>query len=348
MSRNRNHLRAGFTLVELLVVIAIIGILVALLLPAVNQARAAARRTQCMNNLKQIGLAILNYESALRKFPPGAILEEGSMWSAYILPYMEEKQAKDALKIGENDFNNFQWAHPLPYSDATQLGVDFRNVVMIEQVISVYRCPSAGLPENQYDRTKDGWHVMNRVPGSYLGCATGLIRRQGSDAEPNLLRLADGVIYPVRIIDGELDPVSKVRKIKDGMSKTLLVGEAVHDTVEQERIGKNTEADQGDHKDHWYIGSDDLDTGRGSDASECVGSTAVPMNLHKNPDFRCGVHGPGSSQCHALQLSFSSQHNGGVQIVRCDGSVSFLNEDLDSEIWRDFGTRASQMPTTTR
>ena len=348
-SQDQRHPRPAFTLVELLVVIAIIGILVALLLPAVNSAREAARRTQCMNHLRQIGLAVLNYESALSEFPPGAILSEGSMWSAYVLPYMEERAAKEALSIGETQFTNFQWAHPTPYSDASRLGANFRNVLMCEQVISIYRCPSAAIPEHQYDKTKDSWHVMLRVPSSYLACASGIVRRQDSDAEPNLLRLADGVIYPVRVDeDGELDPVVRVRKIKDGMSKTILVGEAVHDTAEQNRIGKNTEDDQGDHKDHWYIGSDDIDTGLGSDVSECLGSTAVPINLHLNDDFRCGIHGPGSSQCHALQLSFSSQHTGGAQVAMCDGSVTFINESIEADVWRDMGTRASQMPRQTR
>src|SRR5882724_1366526 len=87
-----SHVRRGsaFTLVELLVVIAIIGILVALLLPAIQAAREAARRSQCQNNLKQIGLAITNYESATKTLPPGAFLGEGSAWSAFILPYLEE------------------------------------------------------------------------------------------------------------------------------------------------------------------------------------------------------------------------------------------------------------------
>ena len=83
--------KRGFTLVELLVVIAIIGILVALLLPAVQAAREAARRSSCQNNLKQIGLALQNYHSASGSLPIGAGLEEGSLWSAFILPYMEEE-----------------------------------------------------------------------------------------------------------------------------------------------------------------------------------------------------------------------------------------------------------------
>ena len=91
--------RRGFTLVELLVVIAIIGILVALLLPAIQAAREAARRSQCMNNLKQIGIALQNYVSVHKTLPVGASLQEGSTWSAYILPYMEESAVASALTI---------------------------------------------------------------------------------------------------------------------------------------------------------------------------------------------------------------------------------------------------------
>ena len=80
----------GFTLVELLVVIAIIGILVALLLPAIQAAREAARRSQCMNNLKQMGIALQNYHSSHKTFPMGVALGEGAMWSGFLLPYLEE------------------------------------------------------------------------------------------------------------------------------------------------------------------------------------------------------------------------------------------------------------------
>jgi prepilin-type N-terminal cleavage/methylation domain-containing protein len=100
--------RHAFTLVELLVVIAIIGILVALLLPAVQAAREAARRSSCQNNLKQIGLALQSHHDVVGTLPMGASLEEGAMWSAFILPYIEEGRLKDLLTI---DFeHNAQWS----------------------------------------------------------------------------------------------------------------------------------------------------------------------------------------------------------------------------------------------
>src|ERR1700760_4340713 len=97
--------RKAFTLVELLVVIAIIGILVALLLPAIQAAREAARRSQCQNHIKNLALAVLNYESAKKRYPPGFVSEplktEAWAWSIFILPYIEEQALYDRLSPSE-------------------------------------------------------------------------------------------------------------------------------------------------------------------------------------------------------------------------------------------------------
>ncbi|MCC9606420.1 DUF1559 domain-containing protein [Blastopirellula sp. JC732] len=99
MSRSNRRLRVGFTLVELLVVIAIIGVLIALLLPAVQQAREAARRTQCLNNLKQVGLSLHNFHDTYREFPPSRI-EYGYLgWAAFLLPFMEQNALYDSLDM---------------------------------------------------------------------------------------------------------------------------------------------------------------------------------------------------------------------------------------------------------
>ena len=153
--------RSAFTLIELLVVIAIISILVLLLLPAVNAAREAARRTQCINNLKQIGLAVLNYEGTRGEFPIGAMLYEGSMWTAYILPHMEDENLKKLMTIGEDSYGNFQWAHPGPYRYPIDDKI-YRNVIACETLISTFRCPSGAIPDYQYDISADNWHVMQR------------------------------------------------------------------------------------------------------------------------------------------------------------------------------------------
>lgn len=331
--------RRAFTLIELLVVIAIISILVLLLLPAVNSAREAARRTQCINHLRQIGVAILNYESARQELPVGAVVREGSMWSGYILPFMEDEALKKLMTIGEDQFGNFQWAHPGPYRPEMLVrDKTFRNIVAVETLISIYRCPSAALPDYQYDVSSDNWHVMQRVPGSYLACASGLVTDQNRPrGMANLDRLdlvLDGVMYG-QDKNKDLKPV-KLRQIKDGTSKTILVGEALHDRTAQEKIGRTRESARGDHKDHWYIGSDDIDIE--NDSSECLGSTGVRPNLQQTKG--CG-DGFTDADCQQLQLSFSSAHRGIVNVVMVDGSVQRVEEEIDQAVWSQMGTRSS-------
>jgi hypothetical protein len=310
--------------------------LVALLLPAINAAREAARRTQCTNHIRQVAIGILNYESANSELPYGAMLAEGSMWSGYILPFLEDESLKDLMTIGEDAGGNFQWAYPGPYSypitDRT-----YKNIIAVETVISVYRCPSASLPSHQYDVSSDNWHVMQRAPGSYLACASGLVVDQN---RPRGMEQLDGVIFGHHK-DNPGRPI-ELKKVKDGLSKTMLLGEALHDTAAQNEIGDRKELSVGDHKDHWYIGSDDVDIY--NDASECLGSTGVGINLHvtntcsRNVPNKKGRYG----DCMALQLSYSSAHPGGINIVLCDATVKHIEEDIDAVVWSDYGTRASQ------
>ena len=109
--KNHSGRTRGFTLVELLVVIAIIGILVALLLPAIQAAREAARRTQCTNNLKQINLGLNNYHDTFRIFPPGAWnyanRGNGLAWTVFILPFLEQQTVYEEFEFGRNSWNNF-------------------------------------------------------------------------------------------------------------------------------------------------------------------------------------------------------------------------------------------------
>jgi prepilin-type N-terminal cleavage/methylation domain-containing protein len=350
---------SAFTLVELLVVIAIIGILVALLLPAIQAAREAARRSQCQNNLKQIGLAITNYESATKTLPPGAFLGEGSAWSAFILPYLEEGNAFSWLTIGETDQGNYQWANSGPYADAKQLDKFHRNIVVVESVMPVYRCPSAGLPEHQTDRSSDGWWVMLRSPVSYIGVVSGLESRQHPAWRMRLQRApienpffpgVDGVLVG---LDHEAEAKTriKMKMITDGLSKTVLAGEAVHDTetVDEEGATKNEQI-AGSRQDHWWGGSDDIDTTVSSsipyrDLSEMLGSTGVPINFQKSSaQNKAWCAGSGESpECQKLQLSFGSKHPGITMMVFCDAHVESVQEDIEPPVWSDYGTRASQV-----
>ena len=359
--------RYGFTLVELLVVIAIIGILVALLLPAIQAAREAARRSQCANNLKQIGIACLNYESSRKTLPPGAFLAEGSSWSAFILPYLEEGAAFDQLRIGENsDKNiNFQWGSPgkREYRTVEELGNDYRNIKLVETVIQTYRCPSVGMPLHQYDVSSDNYLVMRRVPCSYLGVASGLAPaqypsfwfrvRKAPPLKP-LWQGADGVLVGIhKDFDVGFGKIP-LRKVTDGTAKTVMVGEAVHDYETVDQLGATAEQPHGSRKDHWHGGSDDIDTLLGGNAdngsdnyrdmSEFLGSTGVGINLHGTPqeNQQICVGKEDSPACQALQISFGSEHSGIAQVVFVDGHVEGIQEDIDPLVWSDMGSRASQ------
>lgn len=146
--------KKGFTLVELLVVIAIISMLMAILLPAVQSAREAARRTQCLNNIKQLQLAVINYESANQHYPPGA-KPSGAVWNAYILPFIEEQAIYDALTLDDpteadslSPFGIRQWRMgSANLNKSATLGDPnpvVRNMAAVKQHISLFLCPSSG------------------------------------------------------------------------------------------------------------------------------------------------------------------------------------------------------------
>ena len=362
MDTKRNHSsgsfiigpRLGFTLVELLVVIAIIGILIALLLPAVQAAREAARRSSCQSNLKQLGIAFHNYHGVFEALPYGVAHNEGEFWHYAIMPYIEEANLQEISAIGQP--GNYFWTAEMGedyYSNGKLEEQLYRNVRLVETVIPLFRCPAMGLPEHQVDHSEDpGFAVQRRVPGSYLGSASGLVTLQSDLSPPNFddLKL-DGVLFGLPRPKWPCQAKGvRFAQITDGLSKTMLVGEAVHDSEAQEASvgypGNGHESNEiGNRKDHWYIGGDGGDLGL--DYSEALGSLGVVINLqnqYTNTSAGQPCRGLNSNDCQALQLSFGSTHPGGFQMVRCDGSAEFLADDMDEQVRRDLGTRASQVP----
>jgi prepilin-type N-terminal cleavage/methylation domain-containing protein/prepilin-type processing-associated H-X9-DG protein len=260
--------RSGFTLVELLVVIAIIGILVALLLPAVQAAREAARRVQCSNNLHQMGVALHNYHNALRRFPVGIIPDNHTFWSASLLPYMEQDNLFRSLDFSQG------WSsadHPNGRACATFLGF--------------FRCPSANAPERMNVQG-----VPGRVPCNYLAVGSGTDTRESGSVSDHLgLFNRNGVMY--------LGSSTRIASITDGTSNTLAIGEAIFSV---ETSGPDLDNGFPQIVDHWYIGSDGVvwyQTGM-REVSEAIGSTGVPLNW-LNKDVSIDAKEIGFSSRHA-------------------------------------------------
>lgn len=232
--------RQAFTLVELLVVIAIIGILVGLLLPAVQSAREAARRMQCSNNLKQIGLALHNYESTHTKFPVGSNLSNFISPLVSVLPYLEQG-------------NNYQqWDFSLSYTDPF-------NAEVAAQQIDTYLCPSMTLPRQvplAAARETGG-------PSSYLLC-------EGTD---DYMANADGIFGLDWRLYGYVNPNRRFADITDGTSNTFFAGETVYNYKDYLWPASAGEPYAGTVRygtARWVVGYPKI----------ALGTTLLPFNVH--------------------------------------------------------------------
>lgn len=272
---------AGFTVIEVLVLLAIVGVLIALLLPAIQQAREAARRTACRNNLKQIGVALHSYHDVHAGFPPGYIRAHGTGWSAFLLPYLDHEGLYDSLVWGD------LWNEGGP------------NQAACETLLPIYRCPSASLPDHE-----DSAGIARRVPSTYLGCASGTERHDEGTGPAGYDDPDEDGLF--------MENVSiRLRSVSDGTNMTVAAGETLHTAY--------------DGRDHWYIGSPDLDQGK--DASEFLGTTAVPLNTVDEEAFR-------------------SEHPGGCYFLMVDGSVKFVSETINAATLSALGTRSGREPVT--
>lgn len=288
----------GFTLIELLVVISIIGVLMSLLLPAVQAAREAARRIQCQNNLHQMGVALHNYHDAFGSFPSGLIWPNRTMWSGLILNELEQGPLYDTLDFGR------------PWDEDGS-----PNERACATYLPVYRCPSSTAPEHI-----EVQGIPERVPCTYLASASGTVARESGP--PPLVGApdSDGVFF--------VNSHVRVADIRDGTSSTVAVGEAMFrvDVRGPDHTGITQIVD------HWYIGTPE---GHTNEISEALGSTAVAINSVSLSD-------PFIDE---KELSFSSRHRSGAQMLFADGHVSFISETIDRDTWSALGTRAgSEVP----
>jgi prepilin-type N-terminal cleavage/methylation domain-containing protein len=343
--------RPAFTLVELLVVIAIIGILVSLLLPAVQYAREAGRRIQCSNNLKQLGIAMHNYHDVYKKFPigkgpnyvatvPGAV--GYARWSAHsqLLPFMEQNNLYDSI-----DFR-------LPPATPGMGGVinfmpQYSNPGLINEVPCRMRVPGFMCPS-------DGTAPIGDWPGAnnYAGNQGGWLCDRG-DLPPPV-----GSIAPNEIQTGVLYFLSRVSfaDVLDGSSNTMMFSE---------HLRGNGSPDP--HSDLFVIQNQNtlIDTYNVCMATDPL--TATPLTSKWGRSWVMGencctlynhVGQPNSYSCAgipfpnnnmtnmAMQVSASSNHTNGVVACRVDGSVGYISEGIDILTWRALGTRRGREPIT--
>lgn len=322
----------GFTLIELLVVIAIIAILIALLLPAVQQAREAARRTQCKNNLKQIGLAIHNYHDVHMTFPlnysaPNPVNSNAfaafgtpdsrqSSWMGMILPYIDQS----------NLYNTIDWN--VGMKDAS--GAPTANVAVAQTVISAFQCPSDGFANTGGRFSAREWpgrwleDQFGELAGTHYKACLGSTWQWGifaNAATGNGLDAGNGfTVRDEAVRNGNPKDVRRMRDVTDGTSNSIAVGECLPGLVAAS---------------FWYGGNSSIAT------------TAIPINhqlrVYQNT-LRTGTEFFGSQTVFAPywewteNYGFQSAHTGGAQFCLVDGSVRFLSENMSAEVFAGLGS----------
>ena len=314
MSKEVTDRRIGFTLVELLVVIAIIGILIAILLPAVQAAREAARRLQCSNHLKQIGLAIHNYHTAFGSFPPGNIIktagvcpgqspvqtEDASNWLISILPFMDQKPLFEMY-----DFEAFNEGVP--------------NKQVRETYVSEYACPSDAATDELMIPASGpaaaGFMAAPYMPGSYRAVSGRSNGRRYLDSGKisNYPRFWRGAIH----MTGALGfTTESFKHVKDGTSNTLMAGEST------------TKTNRG-YRTFWAYSFGYF---------SLSAATAQPRTLLGDYDECID----GSSRKDPCERGWGSYHSGVLNFLLCDGSVRSISTQIDMELFACLATIAGE------
>ena len=316
MSEIGTRRRHGFTLIELLVVIAIIAILIAILLPAVQQAREAARRSACNNNVKQIGLALHNYHSAHKVFPPGTIGPVHSNWAAHLLPYMEYDNVYDAL--------NFSTPAAMFVADGASR--DGNLAVLADFNASGYRCPSTDLEQWAFSATPGD--LANNVA---TNCYVGISGASATDSGGNLVDLTgNNTCLSLggghRCSNGVLIPNASVSidDVRDGTTFTIMVGEQ-----------SGWFSSSGTPADHRTSRRFSTWMGIGDPSQTHYTCTTIRYPV----GYRTVVTGGGGNHVTGNNTAILSAHRGGAFVLRVDGGTKFLSDGLDLGILRQLAMR---------
>jgi prepilin-type N-terminal cleavage/methylation domain-containing protein len=333
MSRPVVRTRRAFTLIELLVVIAIIAILIALLLPAVQQAREAARRTQCKNNLKQIGLAFHNYHDTFNSFPFGWMVGQdfnASVWSVMLLPYLDQGPL-----YNQWDSSVPAWNQAAAFGKGPQASID-GNLAAIRTPLTVFMCPSTSAEnEHNYDYSAAGFPLTFTAARSDYIATSGVLGNFASIAYSGSAGGSRGGIltFVGWEVDGSGpgDPITRMRDITDGTSNTMIVGERVGGTTiyrgqqmhpgDTAALGPTNGGGWGDilNGEHWFGGS-------------LYDGTPSPFAPGGGP---CAIN------CtNARGGGLYSFHTGGAQVLLADGAVRFLSANIAANTLASLVTRA--------